>query len=138
MTGLRLATSERPDEQALRELWSDAWGSPGPADWNVILSRSLCYVCAYRGDRLVGFVNVAWDGGIHASIFDTCVHTRCRRQGIATALVRRAAEEAASRGAEWLHGDFEPHLTDFYRRCGFRPTEAGLMRLVGRDDAKRE
>ena len=29
----------------------------------------------------------------------------------------------------WLHVDYEPHLLDFYRRCGFRHTEAGLMHL---------
>jgi hypothetical protein len=28
-----------------------------------------------------------------------------------------------------LHVDFEPHLTSFYRNCGFRQTAAGLMKL---------
>ncbi|NTE47960.1 GNAT family N-acetyltransferase, partial [Rhizobium pusense] len=28
-----------------------------------------------------------------------------------------------------LHVDFETHLTSFYRSCGFRPTEAGLIEL---------
>ena len=35
-----------------------------------------------------------------------------------------------ARGATWLHTDFEPHLTAFYRACGFRPTDAGLVRLM--------
>jgi len=40
-----------------------------------------------------------------------------------------AVRVARERGAEWLHVDFEPHLEGFYRACGFRPTEAGLIRL---------
>jgi len=32
-------------------------------------------------------------------------------------------------GATWLHVGYEPHLDDFYRRCGFIPTAAGLLRL---------
>ncbi|MBB6484377.1 GNAT superfamily N-acetyltransferase [Rhizobium lusitanum] len=52
-----------------------------------------------------------------------------RRQGIATGLVERAKILARARGAEWLHVDFEPHLTHFYRRTGFVSTEAGLVRL---------
>ncbi|MGO8147885.1 GNAT family N-acetyltransferase, partial [Rhizobium leguminosarum] len=48
----------------------------------------------------------------------------------ATRLVREAMRFAQERGAEWLHVDFEPHLTCFYRACGFRPTKAGLIKLV--------
>lgn len=130
MTVSKLVTNERPEDAALDGLWSAAWGSAAGTNWETILSRSLCFVCAYEEGLLVGFVNVAWDGGIHASIFDTCVHPSFRRRGIATALVQRAADEAASRGAAWLHVDFQPHLYDFYRRCGFRPTAAGLMSLT--------
>jgi GNAT superfamily N-acetyltransferase len=94
-----------------------------------VLKRSLAHVGAYDGDRLVGFVNVAWDGGVHAFLLDTTVHPDVQRQGIATSLVRRAAELAGERGAEWLHVDYEPHLESFYRGCGFRPTGAGLIAL---------
>jgi GNAT superfamily N-acetyltransferase len=86
-------------------------------------------VCCHKDDQLIGFVNVAWDGGVHASVFDTSVHPDFRLQGVGTALVQRAIEEAASRGAAWLHVDFEPYLAHFYQSCGFRPTEAGLIRL---------
>jgi hypothetical protein len=42
-----------------------------------------------------------------------------------------ATEHARTAGCEWLHVDFEPHLTEFYMdRCGFRPTSAGLLRLT--------
>lgn len=87
------------------------------------------HVAAYEHDRLVGFVNVAWDGGIHAFILDTCVAPRMQRQGIAARMVVEATNVARERGAKWLHVDFETHLTSFYRSCGFRPTEAGLIEL---------
>jgi GNAT superfamily N-acetyltransferase len=75
-------------------------------------------------------VNVAWDGGVHAFLLDTVVHPDFRHRGIASDLVRRAAEIARDRGAHWLHVDYEPHLEGFYRTCGFRPTHAGLIALT--------
>jgi GNAT superfamily N-acetyltransferase len=80
-------------------------------------------------ERLVGFVNVAWDGGVHAFLLDTTVHPEYRRHGIGVALVRCAVDEARDLGAEWLHVDFIPEHARFYRRCGFAPTLAGLIEL---------
>ncbi|MDB5589314.1 MAG: family N-acetyltransferase [Devosia sp.] len=118
-----------PTDAALSALWLAAWGDAGPASFQPILQRSLAHVGAYDGERLVGFVNVAWDGGIHAFILDTCVDPAYRRQGLATRLVQAATEAARARGAQWLHVDFEPHLTAFYRGCGFAETAAGLIAL---------
>jgi ribosomal protein S18 acetylase RimI-like enzyme len=126
---IRYTTGIRPPGDKLRALWQAVWEEPGYDDPAAVLSRSLCYVCAWAGDTLVGFVNVAWDGGVHASIFDTCVHPSYRHQGIGTALLRHAAAVARDRGAHWLHVDFEPHLADFYQASGFAPTAAGLLNL---------
>nr|WP_261569500.1 GNAT family N-acetyltransferase [Frankia gtarii] len=93
-----------------------------------MLAHSLTWIAASRG-RLVGFVNVVGDGGVHAFILDTTVHPDEHRQGLGIRLVRAAADEARTRGAEWLHVDYEPHLEPFYERCGFRQTAAGLLRL---------
>lgn len=122
-----------PDDTALRLLWEKAWGGAGWESLAPVLRRSLVHVGAYNGEKLIGFVNVAWDGGEHAFLLDTCVDPDQRRQGIATALVNRARDEASARGAGWLHVDFEPHLEGFYRACGFRPTAAGLIRLRRED-----
>jgi len=127
---LELRIDPFPSAAELNALFSAAWGSPHSRDFTAILPRSLAHIGAYHGDRLVGFVNVAWDGGIHAFILDTSVHPDMRRQGIATRMVRQATSLAREHGAEWLHVDFEPHLTGFYRACGFRPTDAGLIKLV--------
>lgn len=105
-------------------------GSADPSwDWGIVLSRSLTWVGAYQGEDLVGFVNVAWDGGVHAFLLDPRVRPDFRRRGIGTELVHRAAKVARRAGVEWLHVDFEPELKAFYASCGFRPTEAGLFRL---------
>ena len=93
------------------------------------MSRSLAHIGAYEEKLLVGFVNVAWDGGIHAFILDTCVHPEHRRQGIASNLVKIAIRTARERGATWMHVDYEPHLASFYASCGFERTEAGLLKL---------
>jgi GNAT superfamily N-acetyltransferase len=79
-----------------------------------------------------GFVNVAWDGGVHAFILDTLVAVRVRRRGIGTRLIATAAGHARAAGCEWLHVDSDDHLTAFYiQACGFTPTSAGLIALTG-------
>ena len=100
-------------------------------DWVAQVTRhSLGWVCARSGGDLVGFVNVAWDGDCHAFILDTLVSRDHQRAGIGAQLVATAAAAAREAGCEWLHVDFEDHLTDFYfKACGFRPTNAGLIAL---------
>ncbi|MCD7109205.1 GNAT family N-acetyltransferase [Rhizobium sp. DKSPLA3] len=118
-----------PAQEELETLWMAAWGESPVRDFSKILQRSLAHVCANDGSELVGFVNVAWDGGIHAFLLDTCVHPRLQRQGIAGCMVETARGLARDRGAQWLHVDFEPRLTRFYSACGFAPTSAGIIRL---------
>ncbi|WP_308368788.1 GNAT family N-acetyltransferase [Streptomyces sp. ISL-36] len=113
----------------LDELFHASWPGHQDTDFGPVLARSLLRVTARREGRLVGYVNVVGDGGVHAFVLDTTVHPDARRQGLGVALVRAAAEAARERGAHWLHVDFEPHLTVFHERCGFRPTSAGLMAL---------
>jgi len=114
---------------ALTALWAAAWDYHKPVDFSPVLARSLVYVCAYLGERLVGFVNVCGDGDMHAFILDTTVHPDVQRRGLGAQLVRRAAQAARDCGACWLHVDYEPHLDAFYKACGFQPTLAGLMKL---------
>lgn len=118
-----------PSEEELAPLWRAAWGDGWSGDLAFILTRSLTHACAYSGTRMVGYVNVAWDGGVHAFLLDTTVDPEFQRRGIAKELVRQVAEAARERGAHWLHVDCEPHLEAFYAACGFQPTAAGLIRL---------
>jgi GNAT superfamily N-acetyltransferase len=100
--------------------------------WDRIRPHSLGWVAARDGDGLlVGFVNVAWDGGDHAFLLDTKTRGPHQRRGIGTEVVRRAVVEARAAGCEWLHVDYEPPLARFYLdACGFRPTDAGLVHLA--------
>ncbi len=113
----------------LNKLFAAAWGNGEPTDFRPILERSLVFICAYDAARLVGFVNLAWDGGVHAFVLDTTVHPEFQRRGIGKKLIEKAVEAARKRGIEWLHVDFEPHLQDFYDKCGFKSTKAGLIKL---------
>jgi GNAT superfamily N-acetyltransferase len=87
-------------------------------------------VCAVQDGELVGFVNVPWDGAVHAFIIDTLVAASARRRGVGTRLIEVAAENARAAGCEWLHVDFDDELRPFYfGGCGFKPTNAGLIAL---------
>ena len=107
-------------------------GSDSVDVWARVSRHSLGWVCARDGESLVGFVNVAWDGAVHAFLLDAMVASDARRRGIGRELVRRATAGARDAGCAWLHVDFEPHLRAFYLdACGFRSTEAGLIELNG-------
>ena len=46
-------------------------GRPSVGWWDGIRPYSLGWICARQGDgSLIGFVNVAWDGGDHAFLLD--------------------------------------------------------------------
>ena len=115
----------------LVELTQSHGGTPEVGWWDRVREHSLGWVTA-RTDagELVGFVNVAWDGGDHAFLIDTKSRPTHQGRGLGTAVVGRAVAEARAAGCEWLHVDFEPALTPFYlQACGFRPTSAGLIHL---------
>ena len=106
-------------------------GTPVAGWWDRIRSHSLGWVTARDDGALVGFVNVAWDGGDHAFLIDTKTSTARQHEGIGTAVVHLAVEQARQAGCAWLHVDFTPDLAAFYLdACGFRPTDAGLIHLV--------
>ncbi len=108
----------------------DGAGSPRSAQ---VGAHSLGWVTARAESRLVGFVNVIGDGGVHAWLQDVVVAAEARRHGVGTSLVAAARDGARDAGCEWLHVDFEEDLEPFYLgACGFSSTAAGLMRLAPR------
>jgi len=117
--------------EALNPLFATAWPRHTWFDFEPVLRHSLAWVCAYAGERLVGYVNLAWDGAQHAFILDTTVHAGFQRRGIGRRLVEVAVAQAEARRMEWVHVDYDPHLHEFYTQCGFRPTLAGLIRVGG-------
>jgi ribosomal protein S18 acetylase RimI-like enzyme len=122
------------DNAEVNQLHAQGFGHEPSADdwWSQASRHSLGWACARQDGPLVGFVNVAWDGALHAFILDPVVATEVRRQGVGTRLVSLAVEHARLAGCEWLHVDFEDHLRPFYLgSCGFRATSAGLIQLRG-------
>jgi len=121
------------DNAELNALHAEAFDHrPLEDDWQAqVQTHSLGWVCARQSEELVGFVNVAWDGGVHAFLLDTMVSEKSGRQGIGTRLVEIAVAEARASDCEWLHVDFDDHLREFYfEACGFSPVNAGLIRLA--------
>ncbi len=118
---------ERPEvrNEQLEELLG------GPYDYLQVLARSLTWIGAFDDDRLIGYANIAWDGGVHAFLLDPTVHPDYRHRGIGTELVKEAlAATARVPEIEWMHVDSDEALMrDFYEPAGFRPTPAGLVRM---------
>jgi Acetyltransferase (GNAT) family len=116
----------------VQALHAEGFGTPGhQRDWQSQAEHhSLGWVCARDGSELAGFVNVAWDGGLHAFLLDTVVAIRLRHQGVGSGLVATAVHETRLAGCAWLHVDFVNDLRRFYlETCGFRATSAGIIAL---------
>ena len=118
-------------DEELFDLVVSHGGNPERGWWDRVRPHSLGWATARtREGALIGFVNVAWDGGDHAFLIDTKTRGTFQRRGIGTRLVRLALEQAKAAGCEWMHVDFESDLRTFYvDACGFRATEAGLVDL---------
>jgi ribosomal protein S18 acetylase RimI-like enzyme len=123
-------------DSELNQLFASAWNNHVDRIFGAVLRRSLTYLCAYDGPRIVGFANVAWDGGLHAFLLDVTVHADYQRRGIGRELVERVKEVATQRQIEWLHVDYELQLEAFYRACGFQETKAGILNLSEASDRR--
>jgi GNAT superfamily N-acetyltransferase len=126
--------------EELNTLHAEAFAHPVlDIDWiGQVRAHSLEWVTARQGRQLIGFVNVPWDGAIHAFLVDTIVSAKAQRQGVGTRLVAIAADKATAAGCEWLHVDFDKELGPFYfDSCGFKPTAAGLLALGREHEAPR-
>ena len=122
------------DDAVLSRLHARAFGyAETVSGWRRRLDRhALTWIGAFHDDgALIGFVQVAWDGGTHAFLLDTAVAPEHQRRGVGAGLVAAAVRDVEAAGCEWLHVDFEPHLAGFYGRCGFRGTAAGVLPLSG-------
>ena len=128
---VRFAWRAEATDEELVALTRSYGGAAQAGWWDRIRPYSLGWVTARLHDgTLVGFVNVAWDGGDHAFLIDTKVQLQHQRRGIGTELVRIAARHAKEAGCEWLEVDFDEDLAPFYYdACGFVPTPAGLLHL---------
>jgi GNAT superfamily N-acetyltransferase len=123
--------TSREANQLHAEAFDTAVSTDAERDWRVqVAAHSLGWVTARAGDDLVGFVNVLWDGKVHAWLQDVMVAAGSRRREVGRRLVEAARDGARAAGCGWLHVDFADDLAAFYLdACGFQPTRAGLMAL---------
>jgi predicted N-acetyltransferase YhbS len=122
-------TNPSLENSALNALFSSAWGKSYNVNFQPELEAALCYIAAFDGVKLVGFVKLVGDAGVHAFLLDPSVDADYKRRGIGRELVARAVAFARESGCEWVHVDFDDELEPFYAGCGFRPTKAGLIQL---------
>ena len=84
------------------------------------------------GQRVIGTASLLLEqkfihgGGWVGHIEDVAVHPDCRLQGVGSALVRHATEEARKHGCYKVILNCFEHLVPFYTRLGYRPHDAGL------------
>lgn len=129
---MSITYAERADLEAeeLQDLFARAWAGAAKPGYDEVLRRSFSWISAHDEGRLVGFVNLAWDGGVHFFMLDTTVHPEYQRRGIGNTLVRRAIEACRGHG-EWLHVDSDDELMKrLYFPAGFTPANAGTVSVL--------
>jgi GNAT superfamily N-acetyltransferase len=99
MEELRYPINGPVKSRQLNDLFATSWEGHRWRDFEAVLGRSLGHICAWRADEPIGFVNLVWDGGIHALVLDTTVHPNVRRRGVGRRLVELAVEVARERGS---------------------------------------
>jgi ribosomal protein S18 acetylase RimI-like enzyme len=95
--------------------------------YDQILSRSYTHFTAHLSPRLVGFLNTLSDGRGDAFLLDLMVRPEFQRQGIGTALVRKAIADLTADGIRCIQVTFNPEHESFYRKCGFHIFRAGII-----------
>src|SRR5690554_2194362 len=78
MDTIEIRVDPHPTHRELSDLWRATWEIDGIDDFRSILTRSLTHAGAYLNGEIVGFANLAWDGGIHGFLTDVCVHPNYR------------------------------------------------------------
>jgi glucosamine-phosphate N-acetyltransferase len=87
---------------------------------------------ARLGERVIGTASLLLEqkfihgGGWVGYVEDVAVHHDYQKQGIGTALVRHATEEAKRHGCYKVILSCFEHLVPFYARLGYRPYNHGM------------
>ena len=116
-------------EQAKADLAADEFDNGrSPEALRRSFERSQHVALAREGDRIVGMARMLSDGVCNAYVVDVWTFTPYRRQGIATALVRRLLDEAEGQHVGLQTRDAQ----ELYRALGFTPQPEFWSQVVGR------
>jgi hypothetical protein len=104
------------DDVALTMLHAAAFEeTPRLRPWGAqVAGHSLTWVGAFEDERMVGFANLAWDGGVHAFLVDVLVGAAPAAPRDRRALAGEAVRLATEAGCAWLHADYAPDLAPFF------------------------
>jgi predicted GNAT family acetyltransferase len=116
-------------EQAKADLAADSFDNGrSPAALQASFRQSQHVAFARDGDRVVGMARLLSDGVCNAYLVDVWTMSAYRRQGIASALVRRLADSVPGQHVGLQTDDAQP----FYSSLGFRPQPEFLSLVSGR------
>jgi predicted GNAT family acetyltransferase len=116
-------------EQAKADLAADSFDNGrSPAALQASFRQSQHVAFARDGDRVVGMARLLSDGVCNAYLVDVWTMSAYRRQGIASALVRRLADSVPGQHVGLQTDDAQP----FYSSLGFRPQPEFLSIASGR------
>ena len=97
--------------------------------------RNAFHLCAFNGERLVGYVAVVGNGVTDAYIQDVMVHPDYQHQGIGTQLMERILARLEAEGLYMVSVVYgEATLAPFYEKFGFTTMLCGQREMrPGRD-----
>jgi len=99
------------------------------------LQSSWYVVCAYDGDKLVGFGRLVSDGIVHAMIYDMIVDPAYQGQGVGTQILKRLVEYCRAAHIRDIQLFCARGKRPFYEKNGFtaRPDDApGMQYKINR------
>ena len=93
-------------------------------DIQIVLDKSI-NVCAWDGEKLVGFARAVSDGRFRAFVEDVVVDEAYRKQGIGAGVMRKLLRELEH--IDVLNLQCEDYNVGFYEKFGFKPTNSSAM-----------
>lgn len=123
-----LRRDSQPDLSSLLNLYNDAgWRiyTAHPAQLQAALEHSLCVLCAYQRDQLLGLIRVVGDGQSIVYIQDLLVLKAWKRKGIGRALMQAVLNQYSHVRQTVLLTDDSEETRGFYEALGFQPCDQG-------------
>jgi GNAT superfamily N-acetyltransferase len=129
---LRYTTDIPPRDQFYALFQTTGWNDTyqlTAEEYAHVLQASWHMVCAYDGEKLVGFGRMVSDGIVHAMIYDMIVDPAYQGQGIGTEILARLVEYCRSLRIRDIQLFCARGKRLFYEKNGFttRPDDAPGM-----------